>query len=106
MERKKAKLGECASGLRREMEKCELCGRKGKIRHAGGLFCSKEHVSLFDEKWQDAEMRMKAIETCSRCGKPVGGSKWTMVDCSIRKIGDAFTPHRFCSEKCWEQWGA
>ena len=91
--------------LKKDFEKCELCDRKGKIRHAGGLFCSEEHVRLFNEKWEEAEKRMNTIKKCSVCGKPVGDSKWKITDCRIKDIKDSFTPHRFCCEECFEKWG-
>jgi hypothetical protein len=61
-------------------------------------------VKLFDQKWNESEKEMKKIKTCSICGKPIGKSKWTMTDCRVKKVGDKFIPHRFCSEKCWEEW--
>jgi len=87
-------------------EKCELCNKNGTIKHAGGLFCSEEHAGLYDKKWKDAKERMKEIKTCSVCGKPVSGkSRWTIIDTSVKSISGSFRPYRFCSEKCWEEWG-
>ena len=103
MKRKKIESGR---GLKEALKKCELCDKEGRIEHAGGLFCSKEHIRIYDKKWKEAEKRMKTIKTCSICGKSIGKSRWTMVDCRIKDNSDAFTPHRFCSEKCWDKWGA
>ena len=102
MKRKESKFGK---QLIRNLEKCELCNKKGRIKHKGSLFCSEEHVRLFEIKWNEAEERMKKIKACSICRKPVRGGKKTLIDCSIKKIGDAFMPYVFCSEKCFELWG-
>lgn len=106
MRRNEARISKFAKELKEDLEKCELCGKKGRIKHAGGLFCSEEHVKLYDKKWKDAEKRMKKIKNCSICGKPVGRGKLTLIDCRIKRIDDAFTPYVFCSEKCFELWGA
>jgi hypothetical protein len=104
--KKKSRLDKSAKGFRNMVAKCELCNKKGIISRRGLRFCGKEHEKLHGKKWPDAEKRMKAIKACSICGKPVGKSKWTMVDYRINNISDGFTPHRFCSKKCWDKWGA
>jgi len=104
MKTKQRKPGKFVEELKKDLEKCELCNKKGKIKHAGGLFCSEEHVRLYGKKWEEAEKRMNTIKKCSVCGKPVGDSNWTIIDCRIKDIKDSFTPHRFCSEECFEKW--
>ena len=92
--------------LENELEKCGICGRKGdKIPYEAWHFCSQEHVKLYKEKTRATERKMKALRACSVCGKPVKKAKWTMIDCSIRKIGDDYTPYKICSEKCFDNWG-
>ncbi|MCX6814300.1 MAG: hypothetical protein NTY20_01450 [Candidatus Aenigmarchaeota archaeon] len=96
------------SGLiENELENCAICGRKGdKIPYEAWHFCSQEHVKLYKEKTKVAERKMKMLRTCSTCGRPLKKTRWTMIDCSIRKIGDEFVPLKFCSEKCFDNWGA
>jgi hypothetical protein len=90
--------------IRKAMEKCELCNKKGKIEHVDALFCSEEHVKLFDRKWKDAEKRMNAITTCSTCGKRVGKNVKLLTDCRIKNLTGDFTPHKFCNNRCFESW--
>ena len=90
-----------------DLEKCGICGRKGKkIPYEAMYFCSEAHVNLHKEKSKTAEQEMKTLRACSVCGKPVKKARWTMIDCSIRKTGDEYTPLKFCSEKCFDNWGA
>jgi len=85
------------------MGRCELCNKKGVIEHEGNKFCSRTHMDLFDKKMEDAIWRKTLLKNCSICGKPVGKSKWDMIDCRT-DIKDPFIPHIFCSKKCWNAW--
>lgn len=104
MAQKKSRRANSYEKVRRYLEKCELCNKKGKIEYHGSLFCGDEHLKLYKKKWRSAQERMKRITKCSICGKPVGKNSRIMVDCRIKKNNDRFTPHRFCSQKCFESW--
>jgi hypothetical protein len=91
--------------IKRALETCELCTKKGVIESDGNRFCSKAHMYLFDEKMEDAIFRQSELKNCSVCEKPVKNSKWQIIDCRT-DIKDPFIPHRFCSEKHFDECGA
>jgi hypothetical protein len=90
--------------MNKDFKRCPLCEKEGKIIHEGWRFCSKEHVKLFDQKWNETQKEMKKIKTCSICGKPIGKSKWNMTDCNVKRVTDDFKVYRFCSQRCWDEW--